>query len=152
MATSNLRLEEATDADFPRLFALMSMSFGHDHPYIDSVYPLHDESSGRLVGSERFLAVKNSDPNTTFLKVVDESISPAVGENAQIIGVAKWNVYDGFIPEEIELDGDHWEDPEAKELAQYFFKEYLRLRRGAIKATEGHVCGMSSFAVFASLV
>lgn len=142
MTTFDLRLLEATDADIPRLFAILFMSFEHDHPFVEAVYPLHDESCGRLAGSERMLVTKNSDPNTTFLKVIDESINPAVGESAQVVGFAKWNVYDGFIPDEVELDGDHWDDADAKELAQFFAREFVQLRRRAIRASNGNLCCM----------
>ena len=78
------------------------------------------------------LAIKNSDPNTTFIKVVDTS-------TGKMIALAKWNVYNGTVPEEVDLDGDFWQSQDDKEYAQHLFREYLVPRRKAIKDSGGRL-------------
>ena len=126
----SFKLEPCADADMDRAFAIISSAFGHEHPYIDACFPDHDEEVGRKRGGERMLAAKKSDPNTTFIKVTD-------AETGTMIAVAKWNVYDRTVPEEVELEGDFWRGEEDKEYAQYLFREFLIPRRKAIKDSGG---------------
>ena len=131
-----LKVEPCEDKDMERAFTIVSLAFGHEHSYIDAVYPNHDTPSGRRIGGERMLAFKKSDPNTHFIKVVDET--------GHIVAMGKWNVYDGVIPEEQDVDGDFWKSEDDKEYAQYLYREYLRPRRKAIKKSDGHlVCKIS---------
>ena len=125
-------VEICTDADMDRAFAIVSSSFGHEHPYIDACYPEHDTELGRKRGGERMLAIKNSDPNTTFIKVVDNS-------TGRMIALSKWNVYNETVPEEVDLDGDFWQSQDDKEYAQHLFREYLVPRRKAIKDSGGRL-------------
>lgn len=126
-------LETCTDADMDRAFAIVSSAFGHDHPYIDAVFPDHGTEHGRKRGGERMLAIKNSDPNTTFIKVVDML-------SGKMIALAKWNVYkDGTVPEEGELEGEFREGREEKEYARYLFREFLVPRRRAIRESGGRL-------------
>ncbi|KAL8736507.1 MAG: hypothetical protein Q9166_000299 [cf. Caloplaca sp. 2 TL-2023] len=130
-----LKLQTCTDEDMHRTFEIVSSAYGHEHPYIDAVYPSHDTPSGRQTGGDRLLAIKRSDPHTTFLKVTDT----ATGE---MIAQAKWNVYDGIVPREGELDGDFWGGEDEKEYARYLFREYLAPRRAAIRASGGRIVCM----------
>lgn len=127
----SLKVEICTDADMDRAFAIVSSSFGHQHPYIDACYPDHDTELGRKRGGERMLAM-NSDPYTTFIKVVDIA-------TGNMIALGKWNVYNGTVPEEADLDGDFWQGQDDKEYAQYLFREYLVPRRKAIKDSGGRL-------------
>lgn len=132
-----LKIEECNDTDMDRTFEVISSAFGHEHPYIESVFPLHATPQGRKIGGQRMLAYKKADPNTTFLKVVDISTD-------EVVAVAKWNIYDGSIPDEYELDGNFWESKNEKEYAQHMFREYLVPRRKAIKDSGGRlVCKLS---------
>ncbi|KAL9105501.1 MAG: hypothetical protein Q9227_009331 [Pyrenula ochraceoflavens] len=133
------RLAVCTDQDMDRAFTIISDSFGHEHPYIDYVFPHHDTAEGRRVGAERIRAMKNNDPNTTYLKVTDLS-------TGMIIAVAKWNVYDGVIPDEVQLEGDYWENKDRKELAQEIFAGYLAPRRKAIRESGGKIIPNPHFA------
>ena len=128
----SFKLEICTDDDMERAFAIVSSAFGHDHPYIDAVFPDHDQEHGRKRGGERMLAIKKSDPNTTFIKVVDTS-------TGKMIALAKWNVYDGTVPEEVELEGDFWRGRDEKEYARYLFREFLVPRRKAIQDSRGRL-------------
>ena len=132
-----LKVAPCEDNDMERAFTILSLAFGHEHSYIDAVYPDHDTPLGRRIGGERFIAVKKSDPNTHFIKVFEE-------ETGHIIAMAKWNVYDGAVPEDLDLDGDFWKSEEDKEYAQHLCREFLRLRRKAIKDSNGHlVCKLN---------
>ncbi|KAL8655270.1 MAG: hypothetical protein Q9226_003111 [Calogaya cf. arnoldii] len=133
-----LKLEVCGDNDMERTFEILSSAFGHEHPYIDAVFPSHATASGRKIGGDRLLAIKHSDPNTTFLKDTDTG-------TGEMIAQAKWNIYNGVVPEETELDGDFWAGQDEKEYAQYLFREYLGPRRSAIEACGGRlVCTHSS--------
>ncbi|KAL8722507.1 MAG: hypothetical protein Q9225_001023 [Loekoesia sp. 1 TL-2023] len=116
----------------PRTFAIVSSAFGHEYPYMDFVFPDHDTAHGRKIGGERLLAMKNNDPNTTFLKVTDT-------DTGEMIAMAKWNIYHGVVPEEPELDGDFWAESEDKEYAKHLFWGYLVPRREAIRKSGGHL-------------
>jgi hypothetical protein len=131
-----LQLLPCTDADMARTFAILSDAFGHEHPYIEAAFPAHETPSGRAVGGERMLAIKNSDPTATFLKVVDT-------ETGEMIAQAKWNIFQDNIPPELDLDGDFWgDDTEEKEYAQHLCRDYLILRRKAIKESGGNLVCM----------
>ena len=128
-----LLLDHCNDEDMSRAFEIISTAFSHEHPYIEFVYPLHDTPTGRANGAERLLATKRADPHTTFLKATDT-------ETGKIIGVAKWNVYNGVIPEEVrKLDGDYWNTEDERELAEWYMNDYLQLRRKAITDSGGNL-------------
>lgn len=126
-----LKIEKCNDGDMTRAFAIISAAFGHN-PYMDVLYPGHDTPQGHEAGGERMLAFKKSDPNTHFIKAIDT-------ENGDIVGVAKWNIYNGTIPEEVGLDGDYWATEEDKEYANCLWTSYLGPRRKAIKDSKGHL-------------
>lgn len=126
------KLELCTDADMAPTFAILSKAFGHEHPYIDAAFPQHDTPAGRAIGASRMLAIKHSDPNTTFIKVMDT-------DTGTMIAQAKWNIYRSTIPPELELDGDFWENEEEKEYAQLLCGEYLIPRIRAIRESGGNL-------------
>jgi hypothetical protein len=123
-------VEECTDADMPCIFELFSVAFGHEHEYCEAVFPDHDTPTGRAAGSERMLSFK-ADPVATFIKVVNEA--------GKTIAGAKWNVYDGEVPPEYELEGDYWRSQEEKVYTNALFTAYLAPRRTAIKDSGGNL-------------
>ena len=128
-----LELGLCEDADIHRFFEIVVDGFGTEHEYINVVFPDHETAAGRKIGGERFLAFKKSDPNTTFLKVTDK-------ETGEIIGAAKWNICDGFIPPETGLGTtEYWESEEMAGYAEAMFKLYLEPRRKAIRDSGGHL-------------
>ncbi|KAI4144741.1 MAG: hypothetical protein LQ340_006546 [Diploschistes diacapsis] len=128
-----LSLSLCTDEDMPRFFAITSDGFGTEHEYFNVVFPKHTSPSGRAVGACRFLGFKHNDPSTTLLKVTDT----ATGE---MIGAAKWNIYDGIIPPEEGLGTtEFWETEEQAQYADALFNLYLEGRRKAIRGSNGHV-------------
>ena len=128
----SLKVDVCADADMPRTFAIISAAFGHEHPYFDAVYPEHDQPLGRERGGERLLAFKHSDPNTTFLKVTDTNTK-------DLLAVAKWNIYDGVVPDEQLPDGPYWSSQEDKEYGQHMFHEYMVPRMNAIRQSGGRL-------------
>jgi hypothetical protein len=125
-------LSPSTTTDMPRTFEIISTTFGSQYPYIEAVYPAHSTPLGRARGAERLLAVKNADPCSNFLKVVDT-------DSEKIVAVAKWNIYQNNIPEEKDLDGEWWNSEEEKEFARFMFRDYLVPRRGVIRELGGNV-------------
>ena len=91
-----LKLETCSDADMDRAFAVISAAFGRKHPYQNTIFPDYDIELGRKTEAKRILVIKKSDPNTTFIKVVDIEID-------KMIALGKWNVFNGMVPEEVEL-------------------------------------------------
>ncbi|PQE19635.1 gnat family protein [Rutstroemia sp. NJR-2017a WRK4] len=136
-----LQLLPCTDADMARTFAILSDAFGHEHPYIEAAFPAHETPAGRAAGGERMLAIKNSDPTATFLKVVDT-------KTGEMIAQAKWNIFKDNIPPELDLDGDFWgDDLEEKEYAQHLCREYLIPRRKAIRESGGNLVSLDLLTV-----
>lgn len=139
-----LQVQFCSDADMARTFAIISSAFGHEHPYIDAAFPAHDTPVGRQLGGERMLAIKHTDPNTKFLKVVDT-------ETGKMIAQAKWNIYKNTIPTIVDLDGPYWKTDEEKEYAQLLCREYLIPRTKAIKETGGNLLCKLCFAPYLRL-
>lgn len=124
-------LEKCTEADIPRFFEILSVAFGHDHEYIDSVFPDHDTPAGRAAGTERMLEIMKEDIYATFLKVVTDQ--------GKMIATAKWNIYDNVLPPEDELTGDYWKDESEKEFAKHMFTGFHAPRRKHIEASKGNL-------------
>jgi len=127
-----LEVDVCQDSDMARTFAILSSAFGHEHPYIDAAFPEHDTPEGRERGGARMLAIKQSDPSTTFLKVTDT-------DTGLVIAQAKWNIYKNTIPAESDLDGPFWDTSDEKEYAQHLCREYLIPRRKAIRESAGNI-------------
>lgn len=107
----SLEVQPCTDADIPRVFESISLAFGHDHEYMDAVFPAHDKPGGRSVGAERMLQIFHGDPYGHFMNVVKI-------ETGIIAGAAKWNIYKReFVPPQPETDEDYWKSEEDKEFA-----------------------------------
>ncbi|KAI9647014.1 hypothetical protein NHQ30_005016 [Ciborinia camelliae] len=138
--TMVLKLEVCSDADMARTFEIISTAFGHEHPYNDAAFPMHDTPAGRALGASRMLEIKKTDPCTTFLKVIDNSSGVMVAQ-------AKWNIYKNTIPPELDLDGDFWDTSEDKEYAQLLYREYLIPRRKAIKESGGNILSLDILTV-----
>ena len=129
------------DDDFVRYFAVVAEAFGSEHPYFDFLFPSHDTPPGREAGGARLFEAFKTDPHAVFFKVSDASQGPGKGK---IVGVAKWLVFDGAVPERGGLSGDWWPTSEAKELAAYIAGEYTAERWEAIEATGGHLVCQST--------
>lgn len=128
-------LAPAEDADMPRLFEITSLAFLHNEPFWDAMYPHHDSAEGRRLGGERFVKAKHADPNTLYLKAVDE----ATGE---IAGFAKWNVFQNRIPGPAKAEGDFWDSEEEKAYCQHLMTEFNIDRTTFLKAAGGNAVNL----------
>lgn len=68
-------------------------------------------------------------------------------KTAEIVAVAKWNIYDGVIPEEFVPDGPFWSSKDEKELAQHMFHGFNIPRMKAIKESGGNLVSMDMLTV-----
>jgi len=138
----SVKVVEAEDVDMNRIFELTARAFARNEPVWDVMYPQHWRDSGRKVGGERFRAIKNADPQTTFLKAVD----PLTGE---IMGMAKWNVYDNQLPDPANQPptGDYWENDDKKAYASEIIQIFTRDRDAAIKASDGNLVSLEILTV-----
>ncbi|UPX11704.1 uncharacterized protein EKO05_0002296 [Ascochyta rabiei] len=108
---------------------------------MDAVFPAHQTSAGRKVGSERMLQIFHGDPYSNFMKAVDN-------DTGEIVAAAKWNIYKGGeVPPQPELDGDYWESKEEKEFAQCIFRGFLAPRQKVIEETDAHLVALDMLIV-----
>lgn len=134
---------EAEDADMYRIFEICSLAFARNEPFFDAVWPKHWTEAGRSQGAERFKRIKNTDPVATYLKAFDA----ATGE---IMGMAKWNVYDNHIPDLSKVDGennDYWETKEDQAFSEAISKDFLTTRNAAITRTGGNIVSLDILAI-----
>ena len=134
---------EAEDADMYRIFEICSLAFARNEPFFDVTYPNHWTEAGRLQGAERFKRFKNTDPVTTYLKAIDA----ATGE---IMGMAKWNVYDNHLPDLNKVDEDnknYWETKEDQAFSEAMVQDFLKTRNGAITRTGGNIVSLDILAI-----
>ncbi|KAF2626942.1 hypothetical protein BU25DRAFT_491853 [Macroventuria anomochaeta] len=137
----SFEVQRCTEADIPRVFEIVSLSFANDHEYVDAVFPAHGTPEGRKIGSERMLQMFHGDPNGNFMKVVDK-------DSGKIVAAAKWNVYKaGEIPPQPEIDGDYWENEEDKEFAQRLFHGFFAPRQKVIEETNGNLVALEMMMV-----
>ncbi|KAJ4382912.1 hypothetical protein N0V86_002139 [Didymella sp. IMI 355093] len=131
----SFEVQSCTQSDIPRVFEIISLAFGHDHEYMDAIFPAHDTIEGRRAGAERMLQIFHGDPYGHFVKVIDE-------DTGIIAGAAKWNVYkSGEVPPQPAIGGDYWESEEDREFAQALFHGFFALRQKVIEETNGNLVG-----------
>jgi GNAT superfamily N-acetyltransferase len=132
----------AEDADMHRIFSIAALAFDRNEPFWDLMYPNHWTEEGKRAGGERMLKTKHEDPNTIFLKAV----GPETGE---IMGMAKWNVYDNVMPDMSEITdaGDHWESKDDREYATAMVNAFLKDRNEAVKAGQGNLVSLDILAI-----
>ncbi len=136
---------EAEDADMDRIFEICSLAFARNEPFFDATWPNHWTEAGRKQGGERMKKIKNTVPSTTFLKAVDIT--------GKIIGMAKWNIHTGDIPDFTKEDSerkaakglwnDEFEDAYVNELIDGFMIE----RRAALVRNGGRMVGLDILTV-----
>jgi GNAT superfamily N-acetyltransferase len=125
----------AEDADMARLFEITSLAFGKNEPFWDAMYPRHETPEGRRIGGERFIQAKHADPNTLYLKAVDEN-------TGDIAGFAKWNVFRNRFPAPAKAEGDFWDNDEEKAYTQHLMTEFNRDRMAHLKLTSGNAVNL----------
>ena len=130
-----ISVEFCDEADFYRIFSIVSDAFGDDQPYIDAIFPDHHEPSGRVRGSARFLEMKRIDPSNRFLKAIDTT-------TGEIMGHAKYIIFENGKPEERPLGGDFWKTADEKQYAAHLYEHYLEPRRKVVRSANGPVIGL----------
>ena len=145
--TMTIVVLEAEAQDLYRLFEICSLAFAQNEPHFNANWPAHSTAAGRLQGAERFKQAQISDQHTIFLKAVDES--------NQIVGMAKWNFYNGCIPDSAMVESDLAEsgdvddaddsDDEQKYLTALNAR-YLSERHATIKRTRGRLASLDILA------
>ena len=123
-----------SEPDF-RIFAIISDAFASDQPYMDTMYPNHHTAHGRSEGAERLLHMKHTDATNRFLKATDTG-------TGEIIGYAKWNVFENGMPEQTKLAGSYWESQDEKEYAEFLFEVCLEPIRRVARSAEGALIGL----------
>ncbi|TGJ84210.1 hypothetical protein E0Z10_g4582 [Xylaria hypoxylon] len=120
------------DEDVPKCFQVMSESFGHNAPFVDSYFPNHDTSFGQIQGSQRLTAWKNTSESSAFLKAV---LSNNIGEEL-IIGFAVWTHMKDLPPAELENAEnveEVWPNEEDREFTAQLWRDYVKPRTQAVK-------------------
>ena len=133
------------DADFYRIFSIISDSFGDDQPYIDIMFPNHHEHAGRVQGAQRLLQMKQSDAKNRFIKATDTG-------TGEIIGQAKWIVFANDQPEETPLTEDFWGTADEKDFAAHVYAAFVEPRRKVARSAKGPVVGAVLFILMSRCV
>ena len=134
---------EAEDADMYRIFEICSLAFARNEPFVDAIWPNHWTDAGRMQGADRFKHIKNTDPIATYLKAIDA----ATGE---IMGMAKWKVYDNHLPDLSKPDGensDYWDTKEDQAFAEAMTEDFMKTRNAAITRTGGNIVSLDTLAI-----
>ena len=108
---------------------------------MDTMYPNHHTDHGRSEGAERLLHMKCTDATNRFLKAIDTG-------TGEIIGQAKWNVFENGMPEQTKLAGSYWESQDEKEYAEFLYEVCLEPIRRVARSAEGPLVGL--FVLFCS--
>lgn len=110
-------------ADISCAFEIISLAFGHDHDYMDAIFPAHDTLEGRRAGSERILQIFYGDPHGHFMKVVDI-------DTGCVAGAAKWNIYEGGkAPPQPATEGGYWKSKGDIQFAEVLLHKFFALRQ-----------------------
>ena len=133
----------ADDADLYRLFEITSPAFD-DEDWWCATWPKHWTEAGRVAGAQRFKKIKHTDPNTCYVKAIDQ-------QDGFIVGMAKWNIFVDTIPNLMEPDGkleDEWfEDTDAKAYQDFISFHFFSSRRDAITMSKGNIVCLDILAV-----
>lgn len=145
-----LSVSFCVDEDSARLFEIISLAFGHEHAYVEALWPNHDTPAGREAGAERLLFAKQNQPWAKFLKVVDTNEDTGKEE---IAGFMKWDVYaqedgSGIVPEvPVHMPEQYYENQDANDYADYIWNEFTRRRWDAVRKTGGRIVSLDIAAV-----
>nr|POE88075.1 hypothetical protein CFP56_11304 [Quercus suber] len=130
----------ADETDLQRLFTIAAEAFGTNEPFWDTLYPAHGTEAGRIEGGERFVKATRSQPWTTFIKVYD----PATGE---IVGMSKWNLYRGKMPEYVKDSTNYWPSETERLIYEFKGQEFMKTRNAYIEQTNAELVSLDILAV-----
>jgi GNAT superfamily N-acetyltransferase len=137
----SVQVLEAEDPDYERLFEIAAIAFARNEPIFDVLYPKHWTEAGRKQGADRMRQTSKTDVNTKFLK--------AVNFDNEIMGMAKWNIYDNTLPDmgEIKHIVNYWEDDEELAYATSITTVFLQERNEAIRKSGGNLVSLDMLAI-----
>ncbi|KAI6882387.1 hypothetical protein KC318_g16340 [Hortaea werneckii] len=134
-----IKLGQAKDSDFDRVFEIACDAFGRNEPMWDVFYPKHWTEEGRRKGADKMRRTNAADPHTEFILAVDETSN-------EIVGMSKWNVYaPNTIPDLAEISravGDYYESEEERAYAGAMGKLFVQPRNEAIFASGGNLVSL----------
>ncbi|SMY19940.1 unnamed protein product [Zymoseptoria tritici ST99CH_1A5] len=140
---SNIQVLKAEDADMGRIFEIAALAFARNEPVWDTMYPLHWTDEGRAQGAERMKRIKNSDPNTVYLKAVNKDTN-------EIMAMAKWNIWTEDTiknSENVDKTKPNFATPEDESYATAMVSKFLEERNAAIKRTKGNLVSLDILTV-----
>ncbi|KAI0401787.1 hypothetical protein F4802DRAFT_609096 [Xylaria palmicola] len=140
MSSSNgISVTLLCDEDIPTCFKILSESFGHDAPFVDSYFPNHDTLPGQVQGANRLSAWKRTTPESVFLKAVTSADGEAT-EKERIVGLAIWTHMKDIPSEELEaVEKAHevWPDVNDRRFMARLWRDYVQPRTRAIRDSRG---------------
>ena len=137
MASPKITVDILSNDHVSEAFQVVSGSFGDNAPFVSAYFPNHATAYGREQGAQRFLAWKNSSPESVFLKAVMVD-----GLAKKIIGVAIWTHMTTAPPAELEDIGEDlesvWPDAGDRDFMRALWRNYVKPRTSSILASGGH--------------
>ncbi|KAI7475334.1 hypothetical protein KC357_g4988 [Hortaea werneckii] len=134
-----IKLVQAKDEDFDRVFGLACDAFGRNEPMWDVFYPKHWTEEGRRKGADKMRRTNAADPHTEFILAVDETSN-------EVLGMSKWNVYaPNTIPDFVGISravGDYYQSEEERAYAGAMGKLFVQPRNEAIFASGGNLVSL----------
>lgn len=84
--------------------------------------------------------IQHADPHTTFIKAVDE-------ETGEIVGMAKWLIFQGAFPESTKPDAKYWPTEADYKYFQDVVPIFLEKRYAALQSTNGNLVSLDILTV-----
>ena len=131
---ANVSIQKCTPADIPACMEVISVTFKHDKPLVDLLFPAHETANGRTQGTERLTKQLQTDEDASFIKAVQES-----GEGEKIVGFAIWTHMVQPPPENISEVEDMeavWPNKTDRAFMTEVWREYVGPRSEAVRQAE----------------
>lgn len=132
----------AQDADMDSVFQVATEAFHDIEPMWAVLYPKATTAIGTKLGAERMRLSRNSEPQATWLKAVDEM--------GDIVGIAKWYILDNVspVPTKVSTVDQHlWESVEDRSYFGKLMPGYWKRRDEAITRSGGNLVGLDLLAI-----
>lgn len=136
-STTKVSVGLVEDEEMPTCFQVVSESFGHDAPFVDIYFPLHDTPSGQAQGSKRLAAWKHNSPRSSFLKTV---VQTGHEKQERIVGLAVWTHMKEAPPAELDKTEnveEVWPNEGDREFMTRLWRDYVVPRTRAIEDSGG---------------
>lgn len=132
MVPITLSLCEAQDIT-PSFMTLVFQAFAGNSPLVNAMHQHNDTGEGVEKARQKYLKLLELDYSQRWIK--------ATKDDGEIVGAAQWNVYDGAMPPQADLDGPPgtWDTQDDKEWAQYLLRSLMAYRRPILTEATGPV-------------